>query len=206
VFASGGHHLAAYNQQTALYREACDRARRTGTEPIAVLDYGCGAKNGVSREIFEGILDARDRLYLFDVLDVQPSHRPMTHVVQEPAFQSANPLPCDIVNLSYVLCMLETAEARELLRSLAFFQRSALFTVVDYTLATRSEAEVLRLLGSKQERTWRERLGEKEFLRTHRRFSPVTLQELVTSAGLTIERVEALDPASLRAGLMARRS
>jgi hypothetical protein len=112
---------------------------------------------------------------------------------------------CDLVNISYVLCLLEPEEARSILNELRNGQSNAVFAIVDYTLQNRTRAEVLGLLSAHEEKKWREKLGDDEFVRTHTRFTHKSLCALLRSAGLCPlnEELSSLDPAGIRSAIIA---
>ncbi len=193
-------------KQEDLYRDTCAEVHAaTGKSSITVLDYGCGAEKGVSRTILENVLEQRDLLLLYDTQEVQPSRRPNTRVISEALIWSANPVQSDIVNLSYVLCLLPPEEARMLLRDLSYFQHGATLSIVDYTLKHQSRDRVLQLLTANEEQKWRQQMGDAAFLETHMRFSPDGIADLVESAGLRIQKTIPLDREQFRTGIVAVR-
>lgn len=141
-----------------------------------VLDFGCGQK-GLSRSYWSVILrnEPGSRLFLYD-----------------PAFQSegvqghipefATPISeldgirqetgeIDIVNLSYVLCLLEINQAAVLIQQINRIYPEARLLIADYILKNRSRADVLNLLTTESELEWLGRLGENNFVETHTRFN-----------------------------------
>lgn len=188
------HMEAAMNQQD-IYRQKIDRYGNSN-----VLDFGCGP-TGAGRTFIEfEIMETRNRLSLFDPgANITPStHKNVSIVSTEQVF-GPNRDQFDIVNISYVLCLMEPNEARETLEKLREAHSSASFIIIDYTLQGRSQMEVQQLLIADTEKKWREKLGEDEFHRTHTRFSPECLSELVRDSGISHDQPKPLDKKNLRA-------
>lgn len=202
-----GRHLEAFFKQEKLYQQACNTAHdKAGNRAITALDYGCGAERGVSRTILENMLEQRDALLLYDEQIVRPSRRPNTRVVTEHAIWSPNPIKCDLISLSYVLCMMQRDEAKSLLQDLKNFQPDADFCIVDYTLRRQTRERVMQLLTADEEKKWLNALGEKDFLETHMRFGQEDIAGIAEDAGLRVHHAQPLDADGLRGGVLATAS
>ncbi len=204
-----GHHTHAYYEQVALFHAVANTQRRRRAlardpRPIEALDYGTGWQ-GVSRVILEGVLSAREQLFLYDKFAaIKPSRMPNVHqATPEDIFSGWKQF--DIISISYVMCCMDPLEARAMLANLQEAQQSAQYVIVDYTLRGRTREDVLALLTSNQEMKWRHHMGEDEFARTRMQHTPASLAALTQSAGLGVWNGKAapLDPAGMRSAIIA---
>jgi hypothetical protein len=190
------HMEAAMNQQD-IYKKKIDTNGEAN-----ILDFGCGP-TGAGRAFIEcQIMGTRNKLSLFDPgANINPSNYNNVSVVNTEQVFGPNRDQFDIVNISYVLCLMEPREARETLERLKEKHSSASFIIIDYTLDGRSKMDVQNLLVADTEKRWRQKLGEEEFYRTHSRFSPESLSELVNTAGIQHSGTRPLDKKNLRASI-----
>ncbi|MDD3896540.1 MAG: hypothetical protein PHU04_01670 [Candidatus Peribacteraceae bacterium] len=204
-----GYHAHAYDEQVALFRAVAAKQRRRkffegDTHPVEALDYGSGWQ-GVSRVILEGVLSAREQLFLYDrFAAIKPSGTPNVHQATAKDIFSGKK-QFSIISISYVICCMAPQEARTMLAELQEAQQSAQYVIVDYTLRDRTREEVLALLTSNQEMKWRRHMGEDAFAQTRMQHTPQSLVELVESAGLRARNGKAapMDPAGLRSAIVA---
>ncbi|MDD5026431.1 MAG: hypothetical protein PHH13_03580 [Candidatus Peribacteraceae bacterium] len=201
-----GRHYEAYLKQEGIYA-AILRHRHRHKKELDLLDFGCGVR-GVSRVILEEISNSRDRLHLFDpYANIMPSPQPNVRIASAQDVHGDNRIPFDVVSLSYVLCCMETEQARPLLRKLRFSQPQAITVIIDYTLQERSNMEVLQLLNSHEEQRWKKGMGEDSFAETRRRFTPASLEAFVRDAGYDVMGHAApLDQETIRCAILARPS
>ncbi|MFH0851885.1 MAG: methyltransferase domain-containing protein [Candidatus Peregrinibacteria bacterium] len=193
-----GGHFEAYDNQRRLYEAVLATARNKGSA-LEVLDFGCG-RLGVSRVILQYLMHTRDRLHLYDPAALIESPRDANvRVASEEEIFGPQRTRFDVMTLSYVLCCVPPRDVFELLKRLKTAQPQARGVFVDYTLADRSETEVLRFLNAQEERSWLEKLGRDEFIAVHRRFSRDSLERLLSSHFHVMGHAAPLDKQGVRA-------
>lgn len=181
-YKNGAHLQAFYNFQDICADLMQTTRDRYGTAHI--LDFGTG-RYGVGRAIMEPKLQKGDELALYDPKaeisePIQPDH---VHIVDDRMALTYTDGRFNIVNISYVLCLLEPEEARKILSDLSLAHPYAKFLITDYVL--RGRENLLEVLNSKEENKWRASIGEEEFRRTHARFDASSLAELVENSGFS---------------------
>lgn len=191
--------------QESLYKAVLNtlHLRKDG---VSILDFGCGER-GVGRVIIEGIMNARDQLHLYDSLPEKicpPRNGQGVNIASRENIFGDRRTSYDLINISYVLCMLEPEEAKGILEELRTAHPEALFTIVDYTLNNRTDLDIPNLLSSNEEMKWQQNIGVDEFIRTHTRFTRQSLCALVQSAGLhpMNGRAAALDEDGIRSAIV----
>lgn len=160
--------------------------------------------------LLESLSKQGDRLSLFDpearVDPPLPAYQLCVDIVGEEHVYGDRAPAYDLINLSYVLCFLEPEDAKVVLENLRMRHPCALFTIVDYVLAGRSQMEVLSLLSAGEECRWRERMGVEGFCRAHTRFSLSSLLSLTQDSGMQVlnGQGEYLDSKNLRAAILCQ--
>jgi hypothetical protein len=193
-----GGHFEAYDNQLKLYRAVLTTVRRNG-KALEILDFGCG-RLGVSRVILQYLMQTRDRLHLYDPLAlIEPPLDGNIRIASEKEIFGPERTRFDVIALSYVLCCIPPEDVPPLLQNLKTAQPQARGLFVDYTLADRSDAEVLRLLNAQEERYWLERLGRDDFITVHRRFTRESLEHLLSSHFRVMGHTAPLDKLGIRA-------
>lgn len=197
-----GRHFEAYLNQDTLYRDVLAVQHQT-RKRLNILDFGCGP-HGTGRMLLRNLKEPQDGLHLYDpYANIEQPRVPNEFIATRQHVFGDNRIAFDIVNLSYVLCCMRPTDGRDALEQLRWAHPGASLVVVDYTLQTRSQAEVLQLLNSTEEMKWRRRMGEEAFASTRRQFTPESLQWLVRLSGYVPQETRPLDAAGMRAGLVA---
>lgn len=196
-----GKHLEAWNNQGKLYKDVIDQ--RSLTNPrLEILDFGCG-KNASSRRHLQSLIRSTShRLSLYDEDYVREPRQENVRIVCAEDVIGENSQKFDIVNISYVFCLMKDADARKVLQQLIKQNPKMSFVVIDYILRGRDNNEVLRLLNAEEEKRWLGMLGEEKFCEVHAHFDRESLLQLCQESGLTIEKSETLDTADIRLGLI----
>lgn len=199
----GGHFEAVLSMQETI-RHAIQQKRRESFEnALRVLDYGSG-RYGLGRSLLSVETSKSDSIELYDpATEIQPSLDRNISIVKEEMVFDERILPYDVINISYVLCLLEKEQSLQMLIKLRESHPRALFTIFDYILKGRSKFEVLNILNCAEEIRWIKKLGEEYFYETHTRFTSESLQELISDAGLHVQHIRKLDPYGVRAGVIA---
>jgi hypothetical protein len=207
LYPEKGCHFEAFQAQGRLYRDQVERLRRENLgHALTLLDFGSGPY-GCGRGLLEasGFLVHEDRLALFDPgTAIRPSCSPHVHIINEDDVFGPQAPSYDLINISYVLCLLEPDEARKILEHLRARHPQATITIIDYVLQGRTQADVLGLLTADEERNWIKKQGAEEFYRTHTRFTIESLAALVRDALHLIQSgmQRYLDRARLRAAVI----
>ncbi len=151
---------------------------------INALDFGTG-RYGVGRSLIEPSLEKDEQIALYDPFAQisDPAHPDLAHIADEQEAFGEGPRQFNLVNLSYVLCLMEPSEARDVLNRLSSAHPNARFVVVDYVL--RGREELVKQLDSAAENKWRQKMGDAEFNRTHCRFDESSLEELLSMNGFS---------------------
>ncbi|HCI03454.1 MAG: hypothetical protein QF755_01300 [Candidatus Peribacteraceae bacterium] len=172
---------------------------------LMILDFGSGHE-GVSRSQLPYKLRNFDNLHLFDKETItKPPIDFGVSVVQSSNIYGHTRAIYDLINISYVLCLMEPEQATETLERLRQEQHEAVVAVADYTLQTFPPGDFLGTFNCNLERKWCEAHGHNKFYRTRARFSPQSLAELVRDAGYVVAEKEAqpLDAKGHRGAVIA---
>ena len=149
-------------------------------------------------------MNAGEELALYDPsADIaDPIFPDRVHIVSEREAMLTSGDHFNMVNISYVLCLLEPQEARRILSDLVSAHPNAQFLVTDYVLKGRED--LLKLLDANEEERWRKLLGPEEFNRTHTRFDAESLECVLMNGGLVHPGTQSwyLDRSGIRATMI----
>jgi|TARA_B100001971_G_scaffold214579_1_gene252739 hypothetical protein len=199
-----GLHSSALNNLEQMLDDVLALIRQT-KHSLTILDFGSG-NEGVSRSQLPYKLRNFDSLHLFDKEPIaKPSIDFGVSIVQASNIYGHTRAIYDLINISYVLCLMEPEQAIETLDRLRQEQHEAVVAVTDYTLQTFPPGDFLGTFNCNLERKWCEAHGHNKFYRTRARFSPQSLAELVRDAGYIVpeENAQPLDAKRYRSAVIA---
>ena len=198
-----GLHSSALHNLEIMWNDIFELVRNVRSS-LCVLDYGSG-NEGVSSSQLPFRLRGHDRLFLYDRERLTPKDDPGVYIARLNDIFGYTREQFDLINISYVLCLMEQDKAIATLEALRSQQEEAVLAVTDYTLLTCHPQVFLDTFNCTQEKKWQEILGIHEFYRTHARFSAETLADLVRESGYVVEEDEAqpLDAKGYRGTVVA---
>jgi hypothetical protein len=171
-----------------------DLLRERGS--ITAIDFGSGHYGFGRMALHSVIQPPSGSIMLYDpFVEIEPSTRSHTRIVEQDEIPSIHPETIDWVNLTYVLSHLKTFDdAEHLLADLRTRFPRAVITVCDYLLKNRDRAHQLDVLTqSNAERKERDAMRDDEaFIGLHARHTLDSLLEVQRAAGYTILHAQSL--------------